>query len=231
MNKHKIREKVGVWISGDRKGEIVLFRETDRQTTLEVRLEKDTVWLSLNQIADLFARDKSVISRHLRNIYKEKELNRKATVAFFATVQNEGRRPVSRDVEFFNLDAIISVGYRVNSKRGTQFRIWATDVLKDHLVKGYSAKEPPRSSGRKRTKASTAPLMRSSKPSTGRTSTLVSKKRAPICCISWSRITASSTGTNGSPPRSSFGSWRRTAFYIQKRDPSGSQTRPSWPSP
>ncbi len=138
MNKHRIREKAGVWLSGDRKGEIILFRGIDRQAVIEVRLEKDTVWLSLNQIADLFGRDKSVISRHLHNIFKEKELSRKTTVAFFATVRNEGGRPVRRDVAFFNLDAIISVGYRVNSKRGTQFRIWATDILRAHLVKGFS---------------------------------------------------------------------------------------------
>lgn len=138
MKKLKIREKAGSWVSGNRKGEIVLFREEDGATAIEVRLEEDTVWLSLNQMADLFKRDKSVISRHLRNIYKEKELARAATVAFFATVQMEGRRRIAREVEFFNLDAIISVGYRVNSKRGTQFRIWATKVLKQHLVKGYT---------------------------------------------------------------------------------------------
>lgn len=141
MAKHKIREKAGNWISGDRKGEIVLYKTANGGSALEVRLEKDTAWLSLNQIADLFERDKSVISRHLRNIFKEKELDRKSTVAFFATVQIEGGRRIARDVEFFNLDVILSVGYRVNSKRGTQFRIWATSVLREHLVKGYTANE------------------------------------------------------------------------------------------
>jgi len=83
-------------------------------------------------------RDKSVISRHLRNVFREGELDRRSTVASFATVQNEGGRRVERQVEYFNLDAILSVGYRVNSLRGTQFRIWATQVLRDHLVRGYS---------------------------------------------------------------------------------------------
>ncbi|MEW6618812.1 MAG: RhuM family protein [bacterium] len=118
------------------KGQIVLYKNR-----LEVRLEQDTVWLNLNQIAKLFERDKSVISRHLDNIYKTNELKRTSTVAFFATVQNEGGRLIERKIEFFNLDAIISVGYRVNSKRGTQFRIWATNVLKKHLVDGYTINE------------------------------------------------------------------------------------------
>jgi hypothetical protein len=141
MAKQKIREKVGIWTSGDKKGEIALYKAADGGATLEVRLENDTVWLSLNQIADLFSRDKSVVSRHLRNVFNEKELDRKSTVAFFATVQVEGGRRVARNVEYFNLNAIISVGYRVNSKRGTQFRIWATKVLKDHIVRGYTANE------------------------------------------------------------------------------------------
>ena len=120
-------------------GEIVLYQAPDGSVSLDVRLDRETIWLNLNQLAALFERDKSVISRHLRNIYREGELDRKATVAFFATVQDEGGRQVLRQLEYYNLDAIISVGYRVNSKRGTQFRIWATRVLRDHLVKGYTA--------------------------------------------------------------------------------------------
>ncbi len=108
------------------------------ETQIEVKFEKETVWLSLNQITDLFGRDKSVISRHLRNIYKEGELEKEATVAKNATVQIEGKREIKRDIEFYNLDAIISVGYRVNSKQGTQFRIWATNKLKEYLIQGYS---------------------------------------------------------------------------------------------
>jgi len=123
-----------------KKGEIIIYKAKG-ETSIDVRLQQDTVWLSLNQLADLFERDKSVISRHLRNIYSEEELKRQATVAFFATVQNEGGREVTRTVEYFNLDAIISVGYRVNSKHGTQFRIWATNVLRKHLVDGYTINE------------------------------------------------------------------------------------------
>ena len=118
------------------KNQIVLYKNR-----LEVRLIEETVWLSLNQMADLFGRDKSVISRHLRNIFEGRELNKDSTVAFFATVQREGGHSVERNIEYYNLDAIISVGYRVNSKRGTQFRIWATEVLRKHLVDGYTLNE------------------------------------------------------------------------------------------
>lgn len=92
-------------------------------------------------MAELFGQDKSVISRHLRNVFQSGELEREATVAKNATVQKEGRRSVTREIEFFNLDAILSVGYRVNSKRGTQFRIWATRTLREHLVRGYTLNE------------------------------------------------------------------------------------------
>ena len=121
--------------------ELVLYTSADGTVRLDVQLELDTIWLSLNQLAGLFERDKSVISRHLRNIYKEGELDRQATVAKNATVQNEAGRSVVRDIEYYNLDAVISVGYRVNSKRGTEFRIWATNVLRQHLVQGYTANE------------------------------------------------------------------------------------------
>ena len=119
-------------------GELILYQSDDGKAGVDVRLKNESVWLTLNQIADLFERDKSVISRHLRNIFQSGELVREATVAEYATVQQEGTREVSRIIEWFNLDAIISVGYRVNSKRGTQFRIWATSILKDHLVQGYT---------------------------------------------------------------------------------------------
>jgi len=118
--------------------DIIIYKTEDGQTSLEVSLKKDTVWLTLNQISELFQRDKSVISRHIGNIYKTDELKKSSTVANYATVQIEGNRKITRKLEYFNLDMIISVGYRVNSKRGTQFRIWATKVLKDHIVKGYS---------------------------------------------------------------------------------------------
>jgi hypothetical protein len=120
------------------KNEIVLYRPNEIAEHIEVRIDEDTVWLSLTQIAQLFDRDKSVISRHLRNIYKESELSKDATVAENAIVQKEAGREVKRVIEYFNLDAILSVGYRVNSKQGTQFRIWANKILRDYLLKGYS---------------------------------------------------------------------------------------------
>jgi prophage maintenance system killer protein len=125
----------------DSGGEIVLYKDPQGGVRLDVRLERETVWLSLDQMAKLFRRDKSVISRHLRNIFISKELDRKATVAKNATVQKEGRREVVREIDYFNLDAILSVGYRVNSKQGTQFRIWATQTLRDHLLRGYTLNE------------------------------------------------------------------------------------------
>jgi len=122
-------------------GQVILYKANDGFISLDVKLQGETVWLSLNQMASLFERDKSVISRHLRNVYETGELDRVSTVASFATVQNEGGRRIERQIEYFNLDAILSVGYRVNSKRGTQFRIWATGVLREHLVHGYTVNE------------------------------------------------------------------------------------------
>lgn len=117
------------------KGEIVFYRAEDGKTALDVTLEEQTVWLNLNQMVTLLQRDKSVISRHLKNIFKTRELLRNSVVALFATTASDGK---TYQVEYFNLDAIISVAYRVNSKRGTQFRMWATKVLREHLVQGYS---------------------------------------------------------------------------------------------
>jgi hypothetical protein len=122
-------------------GEVVVYEEKGGRVRLEVRLEGETVWLSLTQMAALFGRDKSVISRHLRTIFGTGELSRAATVAENATVQREGGREVSRQIEYFNLDAVLSVGYRVNSKRGTQFRVWATGKLREHLLRGYTLNE------------------------------------------------------------------------------------------
>jgi hypothetical protein len=122
-------------------GDVVVYQEKDGRVRLEVRLEGETVWLSLTQMAELFGRDKSVISRHLHTVFATGELKRAATVAENATVQREGGRAVTRQVEYFNLDAILSVGYRVNSKRGTQFRIWATRTLREHVLRGYTLDE------------------------------------------------------------------------------------------
>ena len=121
-----------------RTGQIAIYQTEDGRTQIDVRFEQDTLWLTLLQMAELFGRDKSVISRHLKNIFDTGELAREATVAKTATVQAEGGRQVSRVIEYFNLDAIISVGYRVNSIKGTQFRRWATNVLRQHLVQGYT---------------------------------------------------------------------------------------------
>ena len=117
--------------------EIVIY-QPDEIVNLEVRVENESVWLTLNQIAMLFDRDKSVISRHISNIYKENELVKDSTVAKNATVQIENGRSIVRQMDYYNLDVIISVGYRVKSQRGTQFRIWANQVLKDYLLKGYA---------------------------------------------------------------------------------------------
>ncbi len=119
------------------KNEIILYQSDELPEHIEVRLDEvnETFWLSLNQISHLFERDKSVISRHLKNIFKDKELEQNSVVAFFATTAADGK---TYNVEHFNLDAILSVGYRVNSKRGTQFRVWASKVLKDFLMKGYA---------------------------------------------------------------------------------------------
>ncbi len=128
--------------------DLILYQTEDGRTRLEVRLEGETVWLSLNQMADLFQRDKSVISRHIKNVFEEGELNPAATVAKSATVQAEGGKQVTREIEFYNLDVIISVGYRVKSQRGVQFRIWATQRLREYIVKGFTMdderlKNPP----------------------------------------------------------------------------------------
>lgn len=122
------------------RGEIVLYQTADGRTSIDVKLENETVWLSKEQMAVLFERDRTVISRHIKNIFEEGELDEKATCAKNAQVQIEGGRTVTRTFEFYNLDVIISVGYRVKSMRGTQFRIWANSVLKDYLIKGYAVR-------------------------------------------------------------------------------------------
>ena len=115
-----------------------MYTTEDGITKVEVTFDNDTVWLSLDQIAELFQKNKSTISRHIKNIFSEGELLAEATVAKFATVQKEGNRIVERQIDFYNLDVIISVGYRVKSLRGTQFRIWATNILKEYMKKGFA---------------------------------------------------------------------------------------------
>ena len=119
-------------------GNIILYQTEDGKSRIEVTLCNDTVWLTADQMAELFQRNKSTISRHIKNVFEDGELNPDSTVAFFATVQNEGNRSVERNLAYYNLDMIISVGYRVKSHRGVQFRIWATNVLREYLVKGFA---------------------------------------------------------------------------------------------
>lgn len=117
---------------------IVIFKTEDEQINIDVRFDEETVWLTIDQMAQLFERDKSTISRHIKNIFEEGELLQKATVAKFATVQVEGSRKVERQLDYYNLDVIISVGYRVKSLRGTQFRQWATKRLNEYIRKGFT---------------------------------------------------------------------------------------------
>ena len=120
------------------KSEIKIYKTPDGQTSIQVKLENDTVWLSQKQMAELFDKDSDTIGLHLRNIYKSGELEEFSTTEKYSVVRQEGKRKVKRQIKFYNLDAIISVGYRVNSKRGVLFRKWATQLLKDYLIKGYA---------------------------------------------------------------------------------------------
>lgn len=122
----------------EEQNKIEIFRSSDNKVEISVKLDKDTVWLNRQQMALLFDRDVKTIGKHINNIFSEGELDMSSTVAKFATVQKEGEREVERFIEHYNLDVIISVGYRVKSQRGVQFRQWATQRLKDYLVKGYA---------------------------------------------------------------------------------------------
>ena len=119
-------------------GQIILFQTKGGETKVEVRLADESVWLTADQMAELFQRDRSTIQRHIKRIYEEDELKPDSTCAFFAQVQTEGKRRVERQIPIYNLDMIISVGYRVNSHRGVQFRQWATQVLKEYMIKGFA---------------------------------------------------------------------------------------------
>lgn len=118
-------------------GQIILFQTQGGETKIEVRLSNETVWLTADQMAELFLRDRSTIQRHIKKIYDDGELTADSTCAFFAHIQTEGKRQVERKITIYNLDMIISVGYRVNSHRGVQFRQWATQILKEYLIKGF----------------------------------------------------------------------------------------------
>jgi len=118
--------------------QMIIFKTEDEKIAVDVRFDEETVWLTLDQMAALFERDKSTISRHIKNVFDEGELLESATVAKFATVQTEGTRQVERQIDYYNLDVIISVGYRVKSLRGTQFRQWATKRLNEYIRKGFA---------------------------------------------------------------------------------------------
>lgn len=120
------------------RGEIVIYQAEDGAAELDVRLDRDTVWLTQRQMAQLFGKNTDTIGLHIRNVFKEGELDERSTTEESSVVQIEGQRNVRRNVQFYNLDVIISVGYRVKSKRGTQFRIWATNTLREHIIRGYT---------------------------------------------------------------------------------------------
>lgn len=124
-----------------KKGEIVIYQTPDKKIKIDVSLENETIWLTQKQIAKLFGKGVPDVNEHIKNIYKHKELEKNATIRKFRIVQKEGKRTVERHIDFYNLDMIISVGYKVSSKRATQFRIWATKTLKDYLLKGYAINE------------------------------------------------------------------------------------------
>jgi len=139
MTKLTIRDNKNV----QSKGEIILYQTADGKTSIKVKLENETVWLTKEQMAILFDRDRTVISRHIRSIFEEGELDKEVVCAKIAHTNPHGAQPGKTQtniIEIYNLDVIISVGYRVKSQRGTQFRIWANSVLKDYLIKGYAVK-------------------------------------------------------------------------------------------
>jgi len=119
-------------------GEVVLYKTEDGKAALDVHLHEETVWLTQKQMGELFDKNVRTVSEHIRNIFKEGELKKSSVIRKFRITASDGK---SYDTQFYNLDAILSVGYRVNSKRGTQFRIWATQTLKDHLIRGYTLNE------------------------------------------------------------------------------------------
>jgi prophage maintenance system killer protein len=123
------------------KGEIILYKTPEGETEIDVKLEEETVWLTPNQMSKLFDKARPTVLEHIKNTYAEGELSQESTCRKFRQVQKEGKRTVTREIEHYSLDVIISVGYRVKSKRGTQFRIWANKVLKDYLVQGYALNE------------------------------------------------------------------------------------------
>lgn len=125
-------------MNSENKADIIIYQSTDGKFRLDINIQDNTVWLSQQQIADLFQVDRSVITKHIKNILESGELTKERTCAFFAQVQDEGGRNVTRNIEHYNLDMIISIGYRVNSVIATRFRQWATQTLKEYMIKGFA---------------------------------------------------------------------------------------------
>jgi len=138
MTKKKLKAKENIT---DTYGEIVIYKKQKNSPQVDVRFAENTIWLSQKQMAELFEKDTDTIGLHIKNIYNTKELCAKATTEYFSVVQEEGKRKIKRKVKLYNLDVIISVGYRVSSKRGTEFRIWAGKILRKHLAKEYAIHE------------------------------------------------------------------------------------------
>jgi hypothetical protein len=192
--------------------DIIIYQCPDGTTKLDVHLDHETVWLTQKQMAELFDKDSDTIGLHIRNAYKEGKLQSDGTTEESSVVQKEGTRKVRRKLRFYNLDVIISVGYRVKSKQGTQFRQWATKVLRDHIVKGYSLNEQ-----RFREQSEKLADMRRTVELLARTlanQELVSetgkdvlKRREQISCTLSSKTMLSATATSGLPPPSLSTSW------------------------
>ena len=138
MIQYKCSQKKEAFIRDSENGDIIIYQTDDGLTKIDVKIENETVWLSQQQMAELFNTTKQNISLHIKNIYDEEELNESSTVKEFLTVQNEGNRSVERNVKFYNLDMIISLGYRIKSKIATNFRKWATERLKEYMIKGFT---------------------------------------------------------------------------------------------
>ncbi|MGE4348049.1 MAG: RhuM family protein, partial [Flavobacteriaceae bacterium] len=127
--------------------EILIYQNSEGSIKIDVRLEEESVWLTQAQLCELFQKSKATISEHIKNVFEEGELDASATVRNFRTVQTEGKREVERAIDYYNLDVIISVGYRVKSPQGTQFRIWATQRLKEYIIKGFTLNDDRFKSG------------------------------------------------------------------------------------
>lgn len=190
-------------------GSIEIYRSSEGSFEFEVRTDAETVWVSADQLVELFQRDRSTISRHLRNVFVDGELDRDSVVADFATTASDGKVYV---VTHYNLDVVISVGYRVKSAEGVRFRRWATGVLRRYMIEGAAINERRLEQlGSIAATRSRASSRRSTRGSRAKSSTRRCSRRQPICCTSWSKTTHSRTATSAAVPPCSFTSSRKTA--------------------